>query len=207
MTEDEFMVSGLGGIYSVIEHSQGTNLRLVHKFKNTPNIKDMGIHGNLLFILSFQSVIMLDINSSFKQISEIAVENGTAVIAVCASRIFVGSESGKLHFYLHKSGFPFYFVLDANVERISAILILTDDLIACSGRNGCISFVSISNQNVTCVMDVYHERLESAVVLLGDCRVAVCGSPKGSDLCAEFEPILFLATASRAEMMTLYLSN
>lgn len=67
------------------------------------------------------------------------------------------------------------FILDAKVGMIITILILCHDEIACTGTKGCISFVSISGQNLSCVMEVSPRPLLNAIVQ-GDGRIAVGGS-------------------------------
>lgn len=181
ITEEQLVVGRTDGQYFVIEHFQGNQLRVVHNFKSKRPLY-MVAHDNLLVVLSFYSMTLLNIDSSFKELHSIQVDNILCSVAVSASHIFVGCRNGELRFYLNESDFPIDFVLDAKVGVVLSILILTDDVVACVGSNGCISFLSISKKNVSNVMKVSQHLLLNAVVL-GDGQIAVAGE---SGFCATF---------------------
>lgn len=130
----------------------------------------MVVHDNMLFIYSSYSLVLLDINDSFRKLYSIPVltekgDNKCRSLEVNSRHIFIGCD-WKIRVCRNAPDFCLYFTLVAIVGSVNTILMLAEDVIACVGSN--------SAKPVSFVMEVSHVELKSAAVL-GDGLIAVDG--------------------------------
>lgn len=84
------------------------------------SIIDMAVYGNMLIILSYKRLTVLDVCSSFEELHEIHVSASCfESMAISSSRIITGCENGKLQAHRNITDFPLDFIFDVKVGRVN----------------------------------------------------------------------------------------